>query len=213
VARAVVGSAYRAKSSSAPAARNIWFVTSLALCTGWTIWGVTLFATNSWTVGELGDFFGGGLGGFAILAILYTAKIQAEQLRLQQLDTEEAGVLRTFETLKPELEGLSMRIVSKLAKAGLVGLTSSEFQKMAIKYREDGDRTVFLRFMRRMQLNNLAEVTQPEPAEAIRRFIVMMNLIKVALDKIESKKPDDSDFCEAIRSTELYQCFIKVFLS
>lgn len=200
------------RNRSVSTIRNVWFLSSLLLCLGWSIWGIILFSQQTWSIGELGDFFGGGLGGFAILAILYTAKIQADQLRLQQLDTDEAGVLRTFETLKPELEGLSMRIVSKLAKAKLVGLTSSDFDTMAKKYREDGDRTVFLRFIRRMRLDNLRNVTDPEAREAIDRFSLMMKLIESALNKIEDEKSEErDDFCEAIRSTELYKCFDQVF--
>lgn len=200
------------RNVSAFIARNVWFISSLFLCLGWSAWGVILFSQHTWAIGELGDFFGGGLGGFAIVAILYTAKIQADQLRIQRLDFDEAGVLRTFETLKPELEGLSMRIVSKLSKAKVVGLTASEFNSMAKKFREDEDRTVFLRFMRRMQLTNLRNVTDPDASDAIKRFLLMMTLIEVALTKIEREKSVKyDDFCEAIRSTELYQCFDKVF--
>ena len=47
----------------------------------WCLGGVYLFIVSdkSWTIGELGDFFGGGLGGLAIIALIYTASLQREQ--------------------------------------------------------------------------------------------------------------------------------------
>ena len=184
----------------------------------WCGFGVYLFLVGppddrSWTTGELGDFFGGGLGGLAIISLLYTASLQGKQLEKQRLDMEEAGLLRTFEALRPEAEGLSMRIIAKLVDAKLVGLSFSQFQEMSEKYRGDGDRTVFLRAMQKL---NIADVLRsgsedPEVQEALSRFRSILKTLDESLKELEKDSGRTNDFCNALRSTELFHCYTSVF--
>ena len=96
---------------------------TIVLVVAWIVFGVVLFGNDdfstSWSRGELGDFFGGGIGAIAILLLAYTAWVQQDQIERQRIETFEAGVFRMFEALKPELEGISARIVSKAYRAKL----------------------------------------------------------------------------------------------
>ena len=69
-------------------------------------------------------------------------RLQIGQINSQQNESFEAGVFRIFEALKPEVEGLSVRIVSKAIKAEIVSDDDEHFSEMLKKY-HDGDRTVF----------------------------------------------------------------------
>ena len=110
-----------------------WINITIGLILFWLIGGVYLFLkpehNQFWGLGELGDYFGGGLGGLAILMIIYTAKLQANQLELQSSELKESGVMRSYELFKPELEGLSVRIVSKLSNSDKVKISNDDFSK------------------------------------------------------------------------------------
>lgn len=156
------------------------------ICISWCAWGFYLFwgglaPDSAWSIGELGDFFGGGLGGLAIIALLYTASLQSKQLEKQRVDMEETGLLRTYETLRPEAEGLSMRIISKLVKAKLVGITTLQFNEMAEKFRLHGDRTVFLRALKKGEVRCI--IAQPDLDPDLRETIKRFEQILRSLDR------------------------------
>ena len=115
-----------------------WINITIGLILFWLVGGVYLFLkpehNQFWGLGELGDYFGGGLGGLAILMIIYTAKLQANQLELQSSELRESGVMRSYELFKPELEGLSVRIVSKLSNSDKVKISKSDFNLLYEKY-------------------------------------------------------------------------------
>ena len=91
-----------------------------------------------WARGELGDFIGGGLGGITVVFIIYTVWLQIRQINSQQNESFEVGVFRIFEALKPEVEGLSVRIVSKAIKAKIVSEDDDEpFSEMLKKITVD----------------------------------------------------------------------------
>jgi len=198
---------------------KLWFVISASICAVWVLLGVVLFSQstndNFWTLGELGDYFGGGLGGLAILAILYTARIQAEQLEmqreqlaLQHRDLMEAGVLRGFEVFKPELEGLSMRIVSKMSQSGHIRLGQGEFNGMAEKFHA-GDKTVFLRAIKKCLRNDASvnlSVDHGELDLALKRFYAICSQLEASLEDIDDETINDG-FAEAVRSTEIFECY------
>ena len=52
---------------------------------------VTDITNFSWTRGEIGDFIGGGLGGIAVLLLIFTSWIQVKHLENQEKDLKEAG--------------------------------------------------------------------------------------------------------------------------
>jgi hypothetical protein len=183
---------------------------------GWLIWGYFIFFDPlafdyEWARGELGDYIGGGLGGIAVLFIVYTVWLQIGQIKSQQNESFEAGVFRIFQALKPELEGLSVRIVSKALKAKIVLDDGEEpFSEMLKKY-HDGDRTVFLRALQKskychaIRLNN----DDKELDESIGRFKNIMGLLDKSLKVTVIN--DDDDFSRAIKSTEIYATYDKCF--
>ena len=123
--------------------RNFLFKLASILVLVWIIYGYSIFYAPlwpfdafdyKWARGELGDYIGGGLGGITILFIVYTILLQIGQIRGQQSEAFEAGVFRIFQALKPEVEGLSVRIVSKALKAKDHGF-EEPFDEMLEKYK------------------------------------------------------------------------------
>lgn len=183
---------------------------------GWLIWGYFIFFDPlafdyEWARGELGDYIGGGLGGIAVLFIVYTVWLQIGQINTQQNESFEAGVFRIFEALKPELEGLSARIVSKAIKAKIVtDYNEEDFSKMHTKFKK-GDRTVFLRELQKSKFSHAIQLKHDDEAlsESISRFKNIMGLLDKSLK--ETVVNDDDDFSRAIKSTEIYVTYNKCF--
>ena len=183
----------------------------------WLIWGYSIFFDPlsfdyKWARGELGDFVGGGLGGITVVFIIYTVWLQIGQINSQKNESFEAGVFRIFEVLKPEVEGLSVRIVSKAIKAEIVSDDDEPFSEMLTKY-HDGDRTVFLRAMQKSKYCNAIRLSHDDKdlKDAMRRFQNIMKLLELSIK--ETAKNSDDDFLKAIRSTEIYETYRKFFLS
>ena len=153
----------------------------------------------TWSRGEIGDFIGGGLGGIALIIIIFTSYLQGQDLR-------EAGIFRSFQALSPEAENVSVRIISKIIKAKLVNDSEKDFDLMLKKFR-DGDRSVFLRAMKEDIYSNIihASKNNKDIEDACKRF---ENLVNVVYKNIENK---DDDFSKAIRATEVFDVFINVF--
>jgi hypothetical protein len=182
----------------------------------WLIWGYFIFFDPlafdyKWARGELGDFVGGGLGGITVVFITYTVWLQIGQINSQKNETFEAGVFRIFEALKPEVEGLSVRIVSKAIKAKIVSDDNEPFSEMLKKYR-GGDRTVFLRAMQKSKYCNAirSDYDDKDLEESMKRFESIMALLDKSLR--QTVKNDDDDFSKAIKSTEIYETYRKCFL-
>ena len=186
-----------------------WINITIGLILFWLVGGVYLFLkpehNQFWGLGELGDYFGGGLGGLAILMIIYTAKLQANQLELQSSELRESGVMRSYELFKPELEGLSVRIVSKLSNSDKVKISDDDFNLLYEKYQVKGDKTVFLREIQKIiqSMNGKISGLDSEADEAINRY-------KDICYKLEQYLQDEEtgdDFSKAMRSTEIFQCY------
>lgn len=193
---------------------NVVTIIGLSLGLAWVFWGIQLFFSSSsfdygWSRGELGDFFGGGVGAISVLFIVYTVWLQIGQINAQQDETFEAGVFRIFEALKPELEGLSARIVSKALKGKIVS-EDEPFNEMLGKYRS-GDRTVFLRALQKTKFSNAIRLDHDDEdlKEAIDRYKNIMELLDKSL--AETVANDDDDFLRAIKSTEIYVTYNKCF--
>lgn len=190
--------------------KNVVIIYIIGLITlGWISTFVYLFffvtdITNySWIRGEIGDFIGGGLGGIAVFLLIFTSWIQVKHLENQEKDLKEAGVFRTFQALKPEIENISARVVSKIIKAKLVNDTGREFDEMLKKFL-NGDRTVFLRAIRKKNYKNIIIKTDnpPEVMVSCTRF---KNLINVVYNEIKDKP--EEDFSKAIKATEIFQVY------
>ena len=193
----------------------IILVVGSTLVLGWIAVGCYIFfypnAFNfDWARGELGDYVGGGIGGITVAFIIYTVWLQIGQINSQQNESFEAGVFRIFEALKPEVEGLSVRIVSKAIKAEIVSDDDESFSEMLKKY-HDGDRTVFLRAMQKSKYCNAirSDYDDKDLDESMKRFESIMALLDQSLR--QTVKNDDDDFSKAIKSTEIYETYRKCF--
>ena len=64
------------------------------LVTLWLVVGIYLFIKPEhkqfWSIGELGDYFGGGLGGLAIVMIIVTTILHGKQLESQSSELKES---------------------------------------------------------------------------------------------------------------------------
>ena len=184
------------------------------LAVSWLLWGYFIFFDSlsfdhKWARGEIGDFVGGGLGGITFVFITYTVWLQIGQIKSQQAESFEAGVFRIFEALKPEVEGLSVRIISKAIKAKVVLDGDREFDEMLKKFRR-GDRTVFLRAMQNSKYCTAIQSDHDgELEEAKKRFENIMVLLKNSLNKTATNS--DADFANAVKSTEIYKTYEKCF--
>lgn len=190
----------------------------LILTASWLAWGYSIFFDPSfnytWARGEAGDFIGGGIGAITVIFIIYSVWLQIGQINSQQNDSFEASVFRMFQALKPEVEGLSVRIISKAIKGKIVIVSDNDepFSEMLEKYNK-GDRTVFLRAMQKSTYCNAirSDFGNQEFEESIDRFKNIMTLIDVSLRR--TVKRDDDDFSKAIKSTEIYETYKKCFLN
>ena len=192
---------------------KLWKNITIGLVFLWLIGGIYLFIKPEhkqfWSIGELGDYFGGGLGGLAIVMIIITTMLQADQLDMQtkQLESQsselkESGVLRSYELFKPELEGLSVRIVSKLIKSSLIE-TTDNFNDLYEKYKYD--KTVFLREIKKIiDINNKKILGKDKELNtAISDYKTLCRKLEISL---EDASPED-DFSKAMRSTEIFKCY------
>lgn len=182
----------------------------------WLIWGYSIFFDPTafeygWARGELGDYIGGGLGGITVLFIVYTVWLQIGQINSQQNESFEAGVFRMFQALKPELEGLSARIISKAIKAKVVSTKGEEDFSVMLQKFQAGDRTVFLRKLQKPQISQAlrSKYDDESLSESISRFKSIMELLDKSLE--ETVKNDDDDFAKAIKATEIFAAYNKCF--
>ena len=187
------------------------------LCLAWVVVGFKIFFSDSiplnyaWARGELGDYFGGGLGGISVLFIVATVWLQIGQIDAQRNESFEAGVFRIFQALKPELEGLSARIVSKSIKAGLLSEDPNEpFSEMLQTFRTV-DRTVFLRALQKPKYSDVIRDghENTDLMDAIERYKNIMDLLDKSLTETVTK--NDDDFARAIKATEVYVTYEKCF--
>lgn len=180
----------------------------------WVIFGVYLFAMEpfqfSWTRGEIGDFLN-GLGGIALVIIGPTALYQYSQLKEQMNQNYEEGVFRTFETLKPELENISVRIVAKamISKTEKSTLLDGEsFEDLRARFWEY-DRTVFLRTIAKAEFVEFLEGKIVEGdsdlVNAIKRFGSMMYFLDEYVEK--GNHNADNAFRSALKATEVFITF------
>jgi hypothetical protein len=190
---------------------------SLLLIFGWLSWGVWLFLVPydqgfSWARGEVGDFVGGGLGGIAVFGVVYTLWLQIQQLKDQKRQSFKAATLQMYEVLKPEVENLSARIVSKALITGLIKPSEKDdsFSAMLKKY-HDGDRTVFLRAMQKGDYSKVIQSDHgdPELTRAIDRFQAILEFLQEELN--QAAAGPEQKFTDAMKQTEIYQTFLVCF--
>ena len=167
----------------------------------------------SWSRGEIGDFLN-GLGGIALIIIGPTAFWQYTQLKEQQKQNFEEGVFRTFETLTPELQNISVRIAAKLIskKNEKTELFEDEsFNDWKDKYWAT-DRTIFLRALQKEEfikiIENKIKEEDDDLCRALERFGSMMNFLEGYFT--ESNDYIEKDFKIALQSTEVFISYYKL---
>ena len=127
-------------------------VAFVLVCTGaWLFWGVQIFfvGSASFSPGEPGDFVSGSV----IFLVIYITFLQLAQMARQDRENAEATVLRAFEVLKPELEGVAAQIVSKLTAASVLSL-KDDVDTLKRKFKDD--RSVFLRELQKVDVDQAA---------------------------------------------------------
>lgn len=191
------------------------FLIGVLIVVCWLVLGIFLFSLEpfnfSWTRGELGDFLN-GLGGLALVIIGPTALLQYVQLKEQLNQSTEERMFRTFETLKPEIENLSIRIISKTI-AGSADKSDAfggkKFEDIKTVFQEQ-DRTICLRYMQKTQIIDLiqhrVEDKDTEVVEALKRFYIMMQLLEGFLEDHSDKSI--KQFSGALKSTEMFVTFL-----
>ncbi|MDA8962848.1 hypothetical protein N9F42_01750 [Pseudomonadales bacterium] len=194
----------------------VFFISLLSI-----IWLIVTFwvffpfshVSETWSKGEIGDFIGGGLGGIAVLGVIFTIKIQMEQHKEQEEQDLMATTLRMYELLKPEIENLSVRIVRKLNLK--LNLNDDDFDTMLKKFKET-DRTVFLRAMQKHYVfsgnyGSTEDIDEVELNSALERFIKIMEYFTEKLENAPSNV--QNGFTGAIKQTEVYKTYEKCFPS
>ena len=122
------------------------------LCTAaWLFWGVQIFFIRSagFSPGEPGDFVSGSV----IFLVIYITFLQLTHMARQDRENAEATVLRAFEVLKPDLEGVAGQIVSKLSAANVLSL-KDDVDTLRSKFKDD--RPVFLRELNKANVDQAA---------------------------------------------------------
>ena len=185
---------------------------NILVITLWIAIGIWLFfyfqqpEYLTWKIGELGDYFGGGLGGIAVVGVTYTIWTQGRQLKDQDIQDTRATTLRIYELLKPEVENLGARIISRLRSNPEI---EEPFDEMLEKFK-GGDRTVFLRAMQKIDFRKVLEESQGdlELSKAIERFKSILTLFQKEI--VRSSK-EDVAFADAMKQTEIYQTYSVCF--
>lgn len=182
------------------------------LCTAaWLFWGVQIFFIRStgFSPGEPGDFVSGSV----IFLVIYITFLQLTQMARQDRENAEATVLRAFEVLKPELEGVAAQIVSKLSAANVLSLKDDvETLKSRFKY----DRSVFLRELNKANVDQAATkfiaewdiTTDPEAAvqkgkRALERYRDLMSALDHNLSELEGNTK--AKIADSVKATDIYR--------
>ena len=188
---------------------------NILVITLWIAIGIWLFfyfqqpEYLTWKIGELGDYFGGGLGGIAVVGVTYTIWTQGRQLKDQDIQDTRATTLRIYELLKPEVENLAARIISRLRSNPKI---KEPFDEMLEKFK-GGDRTVFLRAMQKIDFRKVLKKSKGDPEDkelnkAVKRFKSILTLFQK--DIVRSSK-EDVAFADAMKQTEIYQTYSVCF--
>lgn len=90
----------------------------------WFAWGVKVFVLPpyDYSPGEPGDFF----SALTIFCLAYLTYMLMRHMEEQARECSEASILRVYELLRHNLEGVSAQIVNELLESGLLSAESSE---------------------------------------------------------------------------------------
>ena len=116
----------------------------------WLYWGYFLFTSDKWSLGEPGDF----VSGATIFLIIYVTALQLYQMDKQDQENMDATLLRSYEVLKPEIEGAAAQVVSKLYESQLVDFSGTGTDMATLNEKFLKDRTVFLRELQKSSYAN-----------------------------------------------------------
>ena len=172
----------------------------------WFAWGVKVFVLPpyDYSPGEPGDFF----SALTIFCLAYVTYMQMRQMEVQARESSEASILRAYELLKPDLEGVSAQVVSKLLKSGVLTTDSSATD---LKAKFVKDRSVYLRELHKwgegveikQEFYEVAKHGEdlPKAKAACNRYLKLMGAL---VKNLEEDKSGAEVRC-AIEATDVYE--------
>jgi len=179
------------------------------LTVAWFVWGakVFLFPPYDYSPGEPGDFFSAAL----VFLLAYVTYMQMEQMKRQEKENYEASILRAYELLRPDLEGVAAQVVSKLVKSAVLTVGSSEAE---LKEKFVKDRSVYMRELHKLEplsrhINKdyAASPQQKQDLESARKACERYGqLIGALVENLDEDNPNNkgSKVAKAIKATDVY---------
>lgn len=174
----------------------------------WLYWGYFLFTSDKWSLGEPGDF----VSGATIFLIIYVTALQLYQMDKQDQENMDATLLRSYEVLKPEIEGAAAQVVSKLYESQLVDFSGTGTDMATLNEKFLKDRTVFLRELQKSSYANALTlaVTNSKYGDA-KRCITRLTELTVAVVGEDGKGQSHDDvrgqFLAALKQTDVYLAY------
>lgn len=161
----------------------------------WIALGLWLIFSGdiAWGFGELGDFFGGGLGGLAFFLLIYTTWMQRKDLERQQELQDIDSMTQRFSVLRADLENASAQVASK-AKACTEEFDSCScsvckvFDEHLRRFKK-GERNIFMRHVScESDTYSLSELSSAPGEVAKRRYIELFDSVIRSHDGSSSRK-------------------------
>jgi len=162
---------------------------AFGLTAAWLFWGILLFTSHKWSLGEPGDF----VSGATIFLIIYVTALQLYQMDKQDQENMDATLLRSYEVLKPEIEGAAAQVVSKLYKSQLVDFSGTGTDMATLNEKFIRDRTVFLRELQKGSYASALTlaVTNSEYEDAKRSIARLKELTVAVVSKYDRGESHD----------------------
>ena len=188
----------------------------IACTAAWLLWGVHIFIfrSPSFGPGEPGDFVSGSV----IFLVIYITFLQLAQMARQDRENAEATVLRAFEVLKPELEGVAAQIVSKLSAASVLSL-KDDMGTLKSKFKDD--RSVFCRELQKVDVDQAAikfvtkraiasgpQDTLQQADAALKRYKHLMSALDHNLSELKGNTK--IKIVDSVEATDIYLAGIVV---
>jgi len=137
--------------------------------------------------------------------------MQMEQMKRQEKENYEASILRAYELLRPDLEGVAAQVVSKLVKSAVLTVGSSEAE---LKEKFVKDRSVYMRELHKLEplsrhINKdyAASPQQKQDLESARKSCERYGqLIGALVENLDEDNPNNkgSKVAKAIKATDVY---------
>lgn len=196
----------KVKMSKPGLTKSEWLIAILTA--GWFAWGAKIFffPPYDYSPGEPGDFFSAAL----VLLVAYVTYMQMMQMKSQAKENYESSILRAYELLRHDLEGVAAQLVSKLIKSGVLNVVSTEAE---LKDKFKKDRSVYLRELHKLddvtnqiKKGSATSLQQEQDLESARAACERYCDLIGALDENMTEDDNgDSRVAKAIKATDVYK--------